>query len=73
MKKFILNIDTVYLLMASRGLTVSGLAEKYGCSRSRMHMILNQRTVTPIVLGKLAEALGVKPANIVKNEVRELI
>lgn len=73
MKRFVLDIDEVYLLITSRGLTVSKLAEKYGCSRSRMHMILNQRTVTPIVLGKLAKTLGVEPVNIVKNEVKELI
>lgn len=36
---------------------MSQLANSYGCSRQRMWIILNTRTVTPITAGKIAKAL----------------
>lgn len=41
------------------------VAEAYGVSRARMHAILNQREVTPVTAGRLADALGVDVTEII--------
>lgn len=40
--------NKIDLARANRCMTVSGLAEAYGVSRTRMNMILNQREVTVV-------------------------
>ena len=55
------------LARANRCMTVSGLAEAYGVSRTRMNMILNQREVTVVCAGRLAHALGVDVTEIIED------
>lgn len=47
--------------------TVTALAEAYGVSRARMNTILNQREVSVVSAGRLAEALGVDVTEILED------
>lgn len=60
-----LNINNVELARARMGITVEQLAKRYGVSRTRMNVILNQRTVTPLCAGRLANALAVDVTEII--------
>ena len=60
--------NKIDLARANRCMTVSGLAEAYGVSRTRMNMILNQREVTVVCAGRLAHALGVDVTEIIETE-----
>lgn len=55
-----LNRIEIKVIMARRELTVAKLAEIYGVSRTRMHVILNQQTVTKDCAERLAKALEVE-------------
>ena len=59
--------NKIDLAIANRCMTVSGLAEDYGVSRTRMNMILNQREVTVVCAGRLAHALGVDVTEIIED------
>ena len=59
--------NKIDLARANRCMTVSGLAEAYGVSRTRMNMILNQREVTVVCAGRLAHALGVDVTEIIEE------
>ena len=59
--------NKIDLARAHRCMTVSGLAEAYGVSRTRMNMILNQREVTVVCAGRLAHALGVDVTEIIED------
>ena len=59
--------NKIDLARANRCMTVSGLAEAYGVSRTRMNMILNQREVTVVCAGRLAHALGVDVTEIIED------
>ena len=59
--------NKIDLARANRCMTVSGLAEAYGISRTRMNMILNQREVTVVCAGRLAHALGVDVTEIIED------
>ena len=59
--------NKIALARANRCMTVSGLAEAYGVSRTRMNMILNQREVTVVCAGRLAHALGVDVTEIIED------
>lgn len=52
-----LNRDKINIFMARRQFTVQKLADAYGVSRARMNAILNQRTVSVMVAGRMAAAL----------------
>ena len=52
-----LNRDKINIFMARRQFTVQKLADAYGVSRARMNAILNQRTVSVMVAGRMADAL----------------
>ncbi len=54
--------------MAKKKMSISKLAKAYGVSRSRIHVILNSRTITPVCAGRLAEALGVDVTEIMETE-----
>lgn len=47
--------------------SISDLAEDYGVSRARMNVILNQREVSVVSAGRLAEALGVDVTEIIED------
>ena len=63
-----LNMKKVNIAIANTGLTKTQLAEKAGYSRQRFMMVLNQRELTPLAVGKIAKALGVDVADIVVDE-----
>lgn len=48
-------------------MSISDLAEAYGVSRARMNVILNQREVSVVSAGRLAEALGVDVTEILED------
>ena len=57
--KMQLDRSKIDICLARKKMSVTALAEVYGVSRARMNVILNQRDVTPIAAGRLADALGV--------------
>lgn len=63
-----LNRIEVNVIMARKELTVAKLADIYGVSRARMHVILNQREVTAACAGRIAKALGVDVTEILTDE-----
>ena len=62
-----LSRDKINLALARKKMSVTKLAEVYGVSRARMNAILNQRTVSVMVAGRMAEALGVDVTEIIKQ------
>ena len=59
--------DKIDIVRANRCMTITELAEAYGVSRTRMNMILNQREVTVVCAGRLANALGVDVTEIIEQ------
>lgn len=59
--------EKINVELARRKKTVTSLAEDYGVSRARMNVILNQREVSIVSAGRLAEALGVDVTEIIDN------
>lgn len=59
--------DKVDVCRARMKKSVSDLAEAYGVSRARMNVILNQREVSVVSAGRLAEALGVDVTEIIED------
>lgn len=55
--KMKLNRDKINIFMARKQFSVQKLADAYGVSRARMNVILNQRTVSVMVAGRMAAAL----------------
>lgn len=55
------------IALANSGLTLTQAAERAGISRQRYHMILNQKNVTPQVVGKIARSLGVNVTEIIES------
>ena len=53
--------------LANSGLTITGLAKNAGVSRSRVNVILNQKTVTPRAAGLIARGLGVDVQEIIET------
>ena len=64
----ILNQNKVAVAMARKGMDKTQLAKAAGVSRNRMYVILNSRTITPMVAGKLATALDVDVTDILETE-----
>lgn len=63
-----LDRDKVNIELARKKMTVTQLDEKYGVSRSRMNIILNSQSITPVCAGRVAEALDVDVTEITKRE-----
>lgn len=57
--KMQLDRSKIDICLAKKKMSVTNLAKEYGVSRARINVILNQREVTPIAAGRLADALGV--------------
>ncbi|MGN0290924.1 MAG: helix-turn-helix domain-containing protein [Lachnospiraceae bacterium] len=57
----------INIAMARKKMTVSELAKAYGVSRARINVILNQREVTPLCAGRIAEALGCDVTEILED------
>lgn len=63
--KIELDRKEIDICRTRKKMTVADLAEAYGVSRARMNVILNQREVTPVTAGRLADALGVDVTEII--------
>lgn len=59
--------DKVDVCRARKKKSVSELAEAYGVSRARMNVILNQREVSVVSAGRLADALGCDITEILED------
>lgn len=59
--------EKINIELARNKKTVTALAEAYGVSRARMNAILNQREVSVVSAGRLAEALGVDVTEILED------
>ena len=68
MGKMRINRDKVDICRARKKKSVADLAEAYGVSRARMNVILNQREISVVSAGRLAEALGVDVTEIIDTE-----
>lgn len=63
--KIELDRKKIDICRARKKMSVVELAEAYGVSRERMNVILNQKEVTPVSAGRLADALGVDVTEII--------
>lgn len=63
-----LSREKTNIAMARKCMSVTELAGRYGVSRARMNVILNQQKVTPVCAGRIAEALGVDVTEILADE-----
>lgn len=59
--------DKVNICRARKKKSVAELAEAYGVSRARMNAILNQREVSVVSAGRLADALGCDVTEILED------
>lgn len=57
--KMELDRGKIDICLARKKMSITDFAKVYGVSRARMNVILNQREVTPVTAGRLADALGV--------------
>lgn len=62
-----INREKINIQMARKKMTVKQLAEAYGVSRARIHVILNQREISVIAAGRLSDALGVDVTEIIED------
>lgn len=62
-----LSREKINLIMARKNLTVGDLADAYGASVQRIHVIFNSKKVAPLTAGKMATALGVDVTEIIEN------
>lgn len=54
------------IALANSGLTIGQAADRAGISRQRFSIILNQKNVTPVALGKIARGVGVRVEEIIE-------
>ena len=59
--------DKINIAMARKKMSVQALADAYGASRARINVVLNQREVSVVSAGRLAEALGVDVTEIIES------
>lgn len=65
--KIRVSIGKIDIFRARKKMSVTDLAEAYGVSRARMNAILNQREVSVVSDGRLADALGCDVAEILED------
>lgn len=58
--------EKINICMARKKMTVQALANAYGVSRTRINVLLNQREVSTVSAGKLADALNVDVTEIIE-------
>lgn len=63
-----INTNKVQVLLAELGMSKTDLAAKSGICRQNISIILGRGTCTPATAGKIAKALGVPVAEIVKED-----
>ena len=59
--------EKIDIKRARKKMSINALAEAYGVSRARMNVILNQREVSVVSAGRLADALGVDVTEIIED------
>ena len=59
--------NKINLQLARKRWTIQRLADAYGASRSRINVLLNQREVSTVSVGRLADALGVDVTEILED------
>lgn len=59
---------SIQFYMAEKKLTVKSLAEKIGMMPQNLSNIISRGSCKPITAGRIADALGVSVAEIVKEE-----
>lgn len=62
-----LSKNKINIAMARKQMTVQQLAEAYGVSRNRINILLNQREVSTVSAGRMAQALGVDVTEILED------
>ncbi len=67
MGKMKISRDKINILRARKKMSVTDLAEVYGVSRARMNVILNQREVSVVSAGRLADALECDVTEILED------
>lgn len=60
--------EKINILRARKKMSITALAKSYGVSRARMNVILNQREVSVVSAGRLADALGVDVTEIIETD-----
>lgn len=63
-----LNVRKIKLILAEQEMNQSDLAVKIGVNRQQVNDLLSRETCTLKSLGRVAKALGVKPAEIIKED-----
>ena len=63
-----LNAKKIKLILAEQEMNQSDLAVKIGMNRQQVNDMLSRETCTLKSLGRIANALGVKPAEIIKED-----
>jgi DNA-binding Xre family transcriptional regulator len=58
--------EKVNIAMARKKMRVSDLAKSYGVSRARINVLLNQREISVVSAGRLADALSVDVTEIIE-------
>ncbi|MBD5515220.1 MAG: helix-turn-helix domain-containing protein [Lachnospiraceae bacterium] len=62
-----INREKIDIERARKKMSINALAEAYGVSRARINVILNQRELSVVSAGRLAEALGCDVTEIIEN------
>ncbi len=62
-----LNVSRILTALAEQQMTVTTLAKRSGVSRQNISTILRRGTCRPVTAGKLAGALGLDVAEVVKE------
>lgn len=63
-----LNVRKIKLILAEQEMNQADLAVKIGVNRQQVNDLLSRETCTLKSLGRVANALGVKPAEIIKED-----
>jgi len=67
MKNMKISRELIDVCRARKKMSVADLAEAYGVSRARMNVIFNQREVSVVCAGRLADALGCDVTEILED------
>lgn len=59
--------EKINIEMARKKMSVKALADAYGVSRARINVVLNQREVSVVSAGRLADALGCDVTEILED------
>lgn len=63
-----LSAEKIELIRANKKITIQELADRYGASYQRVRSVINSKNVQAVTAGRLADALGVDVAEIIKTE-----